>query len=246
MITETNKKISVISYFLSKYDRDALTALGYDRFSTAFYELSALFGKTNNYMKLRRDEFDAIVSTKRQGWNKRNPARGVLLLHEELKGFSFEEMRLIVTALIQDETTSSQELVITEADKKIITSSLETDYESIINAEDPSATIDKRLGVVNRRIFDRKIPDELKKLYNYRCQICGATAMTMYSVDVSEAHHIAYFTKSLNNNSNNIVILCPDHHRIVHKAHAVFDHQTHIFTYDNSKTESLSLNLHLL
>lgn len=67
----------------------------------------------------------------------------------------------------------------------------------------------------------------------------------MYGVDVSEAHHIEYFTQSLNNNASNIIILCPDHHRIVHKANGVFDYDTHCFTYDNAKVDTLMYNLHL-
>ena len=245
MITDNNRKISVIAYYLSKFDRDALSALGYDTFSTAFSELSKPFGKTNNYMKLRRDEFDAIVSTTRQGWNKRNPTPGVLLIHDDLKNFTFDELTDIVNALIADEQSEQEKLTVSESDKKIITAESESDFESIINSTDPSATVVKTQGVSNRRIYDRKIPDGLKRLYKYRCQICGATATVMYGVDVSEAHHIDYFTKSFNNNPNNIIILCPDHHRIVHKAHAVFDYNRHIFTYDNAKIDGLLYNLHL-
>ena len=245
MITDTNRKISVIAYYLSKFDRDALAQLGYDTYSTAFVELSGKFGKANNYMKLRRDEFDAIVSTTRQGWNKRNPAQGVLLIHEDLKNFSFEELTDIVKTLITDEQQEHEALIVSESDRKIITAGSETDFESIINATDPNAALIRTQGVINRRIYDRKIPDGLKKLYKYRCQICGATATVMYGVDVSEAHHINYFTRTFNNNPDNIIILCPDHHRIVHKAHAVFDYNTHMFTYDNTKTDGLLYNLHL-
>ena len=85
----------------------------------------------------------------------------------------------------------------------------------------------------------------LKKLYQYRCQICGATATVMYGVDVSEAHHIDFFTKSANNNPGNIIILCPDHHRIVHKAKAVFNFDMHQFEYENAKVDTLMYNLHL-
>lgn len=74
MLTDANRKISIIAYYLSKFDKDAITELGYDTYSSAFEEISKRFGKTNNYMKLRRDEFDALVSTTRQGWNKRAPA----------------------------------------------------------------------------------------------------------------------------------------------------------------------------
>ena len=245
MIADVNKKISVIAYYLSKFDREAIQALGYDTYTTAFSELSKKFGKTNNYMKLRRDEFDAIVSSVRQGWNKRSPSAGVLLLHNDLKSFTFEELTEIVKTLIADEEKEQDKLILSPADKRIIAVSDEEEYENIINATDQTAAVKKQLVVSNRRIYDRSIPDRLKKLYKHRCQICGATATVMYEVDVSEAHHIDYFTKSMNNNPHNIIILCPDHHRIVHKAHAIFDYNTHLFTYDNAKTDGLLYNLHL-
>ena len=245
MIADNNRKISIIAYFLSKYDKDALQALGYDTYSSAFHELSLKFGKDNNYMKLRRDEFDAIVSTTRQGFNKRNPASSVLLMHNDLKSFTFEELLDVVKDLINKEDIQTEELILSASDKSIITASSENDFESIINATDPSASIKNKMGITNYRIFDRKIPNELKRMYNYKCQICGATATVMYGVDVSEAHHINYFTKSLNNNAGNIVILCPDHHRVIHKANAVFNYETHVFNYENGKSDSLLYNLHL-
>lgn len=103
MITDNNRKISIISYFLSKYDKDALEYLGFRKYTEAFFELSLKFGKTNNYMKLRRDEFDAIVSNVRQGFNKRAPAAAVVKLHEELKSFSFVELSNIVDTLLADD-----------------------------------------------------------------------------------------------------------------------------------------------
>lgn len=147
--------------------------------------------------------------------------------------------------LLTDDDSIPDMLTVSENDKKIITEFSESDYESIINSSDPTARIQQKVAVSNVRIYDRKIPDGLKILYNHRCQICGATAMVMYGVDVSETHHIDYFTKSMNNNPKNIVILCPNHHRIAHKGHAVFDANTHTFTYENAKTDSLLLNLHL-
>ena len=245
MLTDANRKISIVAYFLSKFDKDAIEVLGYDSYSSAFEGISKRFGKTNNYMKLRRDEFDALVSSTRQGWHKRAPAPGVLLMHNDLKSFSFEELSQIVKELLADDDMAPASLVVSETDKKIITDTSESDYESIINSSDPTARIQKKIAVSNIRIYDRKIPEGLKKLYQYRCQICGATATVMYGVDVSEAHHIDYFTKSMNNSPKNIVILCPDHHRIVHKGHAVFDANTHIFTYENARTDPLLLNLHL-
>ena len=245
MLTDANRKISIVAYYLSKFDMDAVRALGYNTYSEAFEGISLRFGKTNNYMKLRRDEFDAIVSSKRQGWNKRAPAPGVLLMHKDLQNFSFDELSDIVHKLIADDDTQYHPAALSADEKKIITKLDETDYELIINAHDESASLKKRIGAQSVRVYDRKIPDGLKKLYNYRCQVCGATATVLYGVDVSEAHHIDFFVKSMNNDPGNIIILCPDHHRIVHKAKAVFNYSLHQFEYENAKVDRLMLNLHL-
>ena len=245
MLTDANRKISIIAYYLSKFDMDAVRALGYENYSRAFEGVSARFGKNNSYMKLRRDEFDVLTGSSRKGWHKRPPIPTVLLLHNDLKNYGFEEFTQIVKLLIEDSDEVYQSPAITVDDRRIITEFTEEEIERIINQQDFKSKAVKRTGTTTTRIFDDRIQTSLKKLYQYRCQICGATATVMYGVDVSEAHHIDYFTKSANNNPSNIVVLCPDHHRIVHKAKAIFNHELHQFEYDNAKVDQLMFNLHL-
>lgn len=245
MLTDANRKISIIAYYLSKFDMDAVRALGYENYSRAFEGVSARFGKNNSYMKLRRDEFDVLTGSSRKGWHKRPPIPTVLLLHNDLKNYGFEEFTQIVKLLIEDSDEVYQSPAITVDDRRIITEFTEEEIERIINHQDFKSKVVKRTGTTTTRIFDDRIQTSLKKLYQYRCQICGATATVMYGVDVSEAHHIDYFTKSANNNPSNIVVLCPDHHRIVHKAKAIFNHELHQFEYDNAKVDQLMFNLHL-
>ncbi len=246
MITDANRKVSIIAYYLSKFDMDAVKALGYSTYTDAFHGMSQRFGKTNSYMRLRRDEFDPLIGkTNRRGWNMRNPRAGVLVLHNDLKNYTFEELTAIVNDLLIDDESKPNESLITEKDKKIITEFSEEEYERILNMGDAKTAIRSTIKEVNVRILNNKIQKTLKNLYQHRCQICGATAEIMYGVDVSEAHHIEYFTKSLNNNPSNIIILCPDHHRIVHKAKGIFDYETHCFMYENAKVDTLMYNLHL-
>ena len=245
MLTDANRKVSIIAYYLSKFDKDAIKTLGYDTFSSAFEGLSAKFGKTNNYMKLRRDEFDVLTGSSRKGWHKRSPAPGVVLMHNDLKNYTFEELTLIVQDLLADSDTLYVAPKLTFEDSKILTEFTEEYIEYILNQSDEKAEIVKKMGMVNTRIFDNKIQKSLKSLYRYRCQICGATATMMYRVDVSEAHHIEYFSKTANNNPSNIIILCPDHHRIVHKAKALFNFELHQFEYENAKVDPLMYNLHI-
>lgn len=245
MLADINRKISIIAYYLSKFDMDAVRALGYDNFSRAFEGISSRFGKNNNYMKLRRDEFDVLTGSTRKGWHKRAPASAVVLMHNDLKNYSFEDLTCIVKALLDEGDVLYVSPVATSEDRKIITEFSEEEIERIINQQDLNARVVQRSRISNTRVFDNSIQKSLKKLYQYRCQICGATATVMYGVDVSEAHHIDYFTKSANNNPGNIIILCPDHHRIVHKAKAVFNFDMHRFEYENAKVDALMYNLHL-
>ena len=245
MVTDANRKISIIAYYLSKFDLDAVKALGYDNFSRAFEGISKRFGKNNNYLKLRRDEFDVLTGSSRKGWHKRAPASAVLLMHQDLKNYNFEELSIIVKSLLEENDEIYVAPAISTEEKRIITDFSEEEIENILNQQDTRAKVIKKAGAQSIRDFDDKIQRSLKKLYSYRCQICGESATVMYGVDVSEAHHIEFFSKTANNNPRNIIILCPDHHRIVHKARGVFNYFSHQFEYENAKVDSLMYNLHL-
>ena len=66
--------------------------------SITFSEISALFGRDNNYLKLRRDEFDALPESKssRVGWHKRMPIKTVVDMGAYLRQFSFAELTEVV------------------------------------------------------------------------------------------------------------------------------------------------------
>lgn len=111
---------------------------------------------------------------------------------------------------------------------------------------DFNSRIESTYKLVKLRVLDKKIGDNLKKLYKYRCQVCGESIGATYGVDsIVDAHHIEPFTVSLNNNFDNIMILCPNHHRIIHACHGEFHSNRHEIWYPNGLHERLQLNLHL-
>ncbi|HOV27398.1 MAG TPA: RloB domain-containing protein [Pseudobacteroides sp.] len=73
------------------------------------------------------------------------------------------------------------------------------------------------------------IGETLKRLYNYSYQICGENISANYRVNVVESHHIKPFVETLNNDANNLIVICPNHHRIIHKAKPVFLQEKIIF-----------------
>jgi predicted restriction endonuclease len=114
-------------------------------------------------------------------------------------------------------------------------------YDEVDN--NSSIIIDKKISKIRK--LNRKIGDNLKLLYGYRCQICGCLIGENYGAKIAEAHHIDYFTRSLNNNSDNLLILCPNHHRIIHNSNPIFDRKKLIYKYPNGFEEGLLLNKHL-
>jgi 5-methylcytosine-specific restriction enzyme A len=123
----------------------------------------------------------------------------------------------------------------------------ENEYEHSINYNlvDLGAGITTKPQIVKIRKLNRAIIESLKLLYDYRCQICGNDFSARYGVHISESHHIKPFTKSLNNDASNQIIICPNHHRIIHKAEPVFDYKTLTFRFSNNIEDGLILNRHL-
>jgi len=123
--------------------------------------------------------------------------------------------------------------------------------ERVIEAEFNFDAVDDTAGFKNVeritriRKLNKKIGDNLKMLYEYRCQICGKLIGEEYDSHVVEAHHIDYFVNSLNNDASNQLIVCPNHHSIIHDVNPVFDRNQLAFLYDNGYKEKLVLNYHL-
>lgn len=118
----------------------------------------------------------------------------------------------------------------------------EIEYEM----EDKSSGIEKKLQIVKIRKLNRKIGENLKLLYGYRCQICGQVIGEKYGSHIAEAHHIDYFVNSLNNDANNQMIVCPNHHSVIHDANPVFDRRRMVYRFDNGVEERIILNKHLM
>lgn len=121
----------------------------------------------------------------------------------------------------------------------------EMELETILNMSDNFSTLIEKNKTVKIRKLDKTICDSLKRVYGYRCQVCGEFIGEKYNATVIHSHHIEPFSITLNNNPENIMILCPNHHGIVHIAKPVFNRENKSFVYQNGYTEKLKINLHL-
>lgn len=242
-MNKQNVKLSVIAYYLSKYDVAAVNGLGYKNRADAIKDISTRLGSGNSYLKLRRDEFDVLTGSHRRGYANREPVRSVLELHSQLKDIPFADFTSIVLQLINPLSPIICGDV-EESSLEVDESFSDLEVESIINATDTTSTIVVRTSEQKHRVYNRSILENLKKLYQQRCQICGYSTQE-YGVSIAEAHHILPFSDAQNNDSDNIIILCPNHHRLIHKANPIFDRKKLSYTFVDNKNLKIQLNLHL-
>lgn len=243
---DNSKILDIIAYYLSEYDINAVKELGYSSRSEAFKKIGALFGKNNNYLKRLRDEYDVVTSSHRNGQCNRPPRDRIVRTEKHLKTFSFDEITKIVKALIENNTSidittiEEEKMPVLQVEKLT-----EEEIEYIINFKDNKAGIKITNGQAQRRVYKTSIIKQLKKLYKGQCQICGENVGEKHGVDISEVHHIKYFSSSQNNDSSNLIVLCPNHHRLIHKLNPIFDEQNRIFSFSNGEKLKIILDHHL-
>lgn len=131
--------------------------------------------------------------------------------------------------------------------RKIVSGQQERVMEAEFNydVEDATSTLLETERIVKIRKLNKKIGDNLKLLYGYRCQICGNLIGEEFGSHIAEAHCIDYFVSSLNNDANNQLIVCPNHHSIIHDANPIFNRRRLIYIYKNGLEQRLVLNQHL-
>jgi hypothetical protein len=110
---------------------------------------------------------------------------------------------------------------------------------------DESASIVMRPQLAKVRKLDRSIGEGLKKLYEFRCQICGVNFAKPHNQQIVQVHHIDSFVNSMNNDYDNLIVMCPNHHSVIHKASPTFDRRSLKLFYPNGYNETLILDQHL-
>lgn len=198
-------------------------------------------GEMSNALKTYFNKSYQYISEKRNLRQKDD--RTMIRLPENCKEY------LVIYTTEYDDTYLLEAIVADDISilKEIIKDKPERVLETSFNYDviDGDATIFQTERFVKIRKLNRKIGDNLKLLYNYRCQICGKDVGMKYNSSVVEAHHIKYFTYSQNNDSDNQLIVCPNHHSIIHDVNPTFDRRRLVYRYPNGIQERLVLNQHL-
>nr|WP_237684207.1 HNH endonuclease signature motif containing protein [Pseudaminobacter soli] len=92
---------------------------------------------------------------------------------------------------------------------------------------------------------DRRLVAQLQDLYNGACQLCGWAPRSVYGCDICEGHHIRWLSRGGADELANLVLVCPNHHRAIHRIDAPFDFSVLSFVFQAS-SEPLLHSLHEL
>lgn len=144
----------------------------------------------------------------------------------------------LIEAIVSEDVSVMREAVRGKVERVV---EAEIYYENV----DEGAGIQRNQRLVKIRKLNRKIGENLKLLYGYRCQLCGQLIGEEFGSHIAEAHHIDYFVNSLNNDASNQIIVCPNHHSIIHDRDPFFDRKRKLYRYKNGKEQHLVLNCHL-
>lgn len=221
-------QLSIIAYYLSEYDIKAVTELGYNNRKSMIEDISRLLGRENNYLKLRRDEFDVLSNSHRKGWRNRPPSSDVTKIYNDLSKLDFFTLTGMVKKIITDAKNKQAEILNDQL--------LDREYVDAVNNELSLISPKKKYTSVPQS----KLTGNIKKYVvahrsvsiaanalcnaNYRCEIDenhGTFIRKTNELPYTEPHHLIplKFQNAFENSldvENNIVSLCSSCHNHLH------------------------------
>ena len=203
--------------------------LRYSPTSPIAMKLQSIFSNSYKYFKQQKTFSE----------NKYKPIRLPAGVNEYITMTTTNVHRTFILDYYTDYDNQSMQKVITDIDEYLF------ENDNFELKTDPTTSYVEIEKIQRVRRLNKSIAQELKQLYDYRCQITGERIGNEFGCSVVEAHHIEYFTKSLNNDTSNIIIVNPSFHRIIHQASPIFDKKTLSFVFPNGVIEKVKLDKHL-
>lgn len=121
----------------------------------------------------------------------------------------------------------------------------EREIELYIEQEDEKSGYIYKEGLLKIRKANQDIINKIKSDYDGQCQLCGESVGKKFGRNITEAHHIEYFSKTQNNDRSNIIVLCPNCHTLIHKCNPIYDKNNYVFIFDNNNIVKIKVVGHL-
>lgn len=100
------KELLVVSFYLSKFNNDAVRNLGYKNFAEACSHIGNLLGYSPNSVKNRRDDFDPLFNH-RAGWYREELREDSLEVVEKFGHLEEQSLRSIVQDILSNDTENN-------------------------------------------------------------------------------------------------------------------------------------------
>lgn len=133
-------------------------------------------------------------------------------------------------------------------DETVLESAYETSEDTVretVASYHTGVSAQKKLLLQRSYARNRAYVQELHRLYGGRCQLCGFDPELLYKVRASCCHHIVYLSRGGRDEIQNMMLICPNHHEVIHATNAVFDFKDLFYVFPNGRREPLVFNSHL-
>lgn len=91
----------------------------------------------------------------------------------------------------------------------------------------------------------RRNADCLQELYRGFCQICLFDPRNEFGLRLCHGHHLQWLSRGGEDELENMILACPNHHAAIHRDDAPFDYEGLTFAFSNGRVERIRLNKHL-
>lgn len=120
-----------------------------------------------------------------------------------------------------------------------------TEVDSLISTAQPGIAEERREYLIKTApARNRDLVNQLQQLYGGQCQICLWDPQQTYEKEICHGHHIQWVSRGGDDELQNMVLICPNHHAAIHRCDAPFDYSDYSFVFRRHR-ERLRDNKHL-
>lgn len=117
--------------------------------------------------------------------------------------------------------------------------------EALVREEEYGLALKRREELFQKApVRNKQLIKDLRELYGGKCQICLWDPLDRYGEHLCHSHHIRWLSRGGDDDIQNLILVCPNHHGAIHRCDAPFDYQDLAFDFGISR-EPLQINHHL-
>ncbi|MBC5796391.1 HNH endonuclease [Sphaerospermopsis sp. LEGE 00249] len=212
----------IVSYYLSRFDKDAYTKLGFGNQGETHIKISSIFEIPPNTLKNFRDAFDPYHENNRKGWWQRDLWRVEKEIFNGFKTYSENELYELVCKILSNPKQDFKYFF----DSDQLTSEIDNITLFPDEVNDTQILTEGSVRQVTVNAYERN--NEARKIcieyYGTNCYVCGFNFEKIYGEmgkDFIHVHHLIPLSK-INQEYGvdpikDLRPVCPNCHAMIHR-----------------------------